>query len=307
MKTPVVFRNPTMQVACDNLTDRDFERVAEVVHAHCGINLHEGKRELVRARLAKLLRHAGAAGEGSANPSEYLDRVLQNPDSPAFIDFIDALSTNLTSFFREGEHFTFLADEFLPALFARKKSRGDVRLRGWCAASSTGEEPYSIAMTLRDAMERHPDGARLQPLLLATDICTRVLRVARAGLYDRRRADPVPQRLRDRYLQKAAAPAARRGFRASADDRLEPVPEIRQVVRFARLNLMEPWPFTGPLDFVFCRNVMIYFDKPTQQRLIGRLFDVLDSGGLLFTGHSESLTGISHGFRYVRPTIYAKP
>jgi chemotaxis protein methyltransferase CheR len=295
-----------MHVACDNLTDRDFERVADVVHAHCGINLHEGKRELVRARLAKLLRHAGGG-----SPSAYLDRVLENPDTPEFIDFIDALSTNLTSFFREGEHFTFLAENFLPALFAKKKARNDIRLRGWCAASSTGEEPYSIAMTVRDAMERHPDGARLQPLLLATDISTRVLRIARAGIYDRRRTDPVPQRLRDRYLQKVAAPGGQGGgrhaFRSAEDDRFEPTADIRATVRFARLNLMEAWPFSGPVDFIFCRNVMIYFDKPTQQRLIGRLYDVLDSGGLLFTGHSESLTGISHGFRYVRPTIYAKP
>ena len=279
----------------DILSDRDFARISAAVHKHCGINLHEGKRELVQARLTKLLRHCRFSSTG-----EFLDYVLEHQDGPDFVEFIDSLSTNLTSFFRESEHFDYLADQFLPKLLAKKRSAGQSHASArWSAASSTGEEPYSIAMTMLHAADTGAPatrGAGLDALLLATDISTRVLRIAREAVYDQQRTQPVPGHLRSRYLVKSRQ-------RAGA---LEPTAEVRAIVHFAHLNLMETWPFSGPLDFIFCRNVMIYFDKPTQQRLIDRFCDILDSGGLLFTGHSESLTGIAHQFRYVQPTIYQK-
>jgi chemotaxis protein methyltransferase CheR len=277
-------------LAPEILADSDFQRLAKAVHAYCGINLHEGKRELVQARLTKLLRN-----RPYASAREYLDHVLNIPEqSPEFVEFIDSLSTNLTSFFRESEHFDYLAGHFLPRLLERRKSDGSHRIRAWSAASSTGEEPYSIAMTIQHALDA--ETSAWDALVLATDISTRVLKIAREGVYDPKRTEPVPQHLASRYLAKARGPYP---F-------VQPIPKIRDMVRFAHLNLLEPWPFKGPLDFVFCRNVMIYFDKPTQQKLIDRFFDVIGPGGLLFTGHSESLTGIDHRFAYVHPTIYLK-
>ena len=277
-----------MLLSPELISPRNLKRISDAVYQHCGINLHDGKQELVQARLTKLLRHSQYD-----SLTDYLDRVLTNPDSDDFSDLIDSLSTNLTSFFRESDHFTYLGRTFLPALLARKRAANRATLRGWSAACSSGEEPYSIAMVVRDVVEAH--AGPMAPRILATDISHRILRSARAGVYDRQRANPVPPNFR-RFLTPGARP-----------NTVEPIAEIRQMVSFAHLNLMEPWPFSGPLDFIFCRNVMIYFDKPTQQRLIARFYDILDSGGVLFTGHSESLTGITHRFRYVQPTIYAKP
>ena len=277
-----------MLLSPEVLSARNLKRVADVVYAHCGINLHEGKHELVHARLTKMLRHSRFGSLG-----ELVDHVLANQESDDFAELIDALSTNLTSFFREADHFTYLARELLPDLLPRKRQRGESIIRGWSAACSSGEEPYTIAMVLGEVLEK--DGGGMLGRILATDISHRILHMAQAGVYDRRRADPVPPAYRH-FLMPSPQ-------RAHA---VEPVREIRDMVRFAHLNLIESWPFTGPLDFIFCRNVMIYFDKPTQQRLIERFFDILSPGGVLFTGHSESLTGIAHRFRYVLPTIYLK-
>ncbi|HUO07007.1 MAG TPA: protein-glutamate O-methyltransferase [Phycisphaerae bacterium] len=268
------------------VTARDFRRISEAMYAHCGINLHDGKEELVQARLAKLLRKSGE------KVSEYLDRVLENPGCAEFTELVDSLSTNLTSFFRESNHFTYLAGTFLPALFARKKARGEQTIRGWSAACSSGEEPYTLAMVTLEAMESA--GVTFDAKILATDISTKVLEIAKGGLYDRQRTHPVPPALKAKYLI------------SRKDKQSEVSPALRNVVRFGHMNLVKPWPFTGPLDFIFCRNVMIYFDKPTQQGLVNRFHEILAPGGMLFTGHSESLTGVSHPFRFIQPTIYEK-
>ena len=265
---------------------RDFRRVSEALYAHCGINLQDGKEELVQARLAKLLRRSGE------KVSEYLDRVLENPGSAEFTQLVDSLSTNLTSFFRESNHFTYLSGSLLPALFARKKARGEKTIRGWSAACSSGEEPYTLAMVTLEAMEA--EGAMFDAKILATDISTKVLEMAKAGVYDRQRTQPVPAALKAKYLI------------SRKDKQSEVSGALRNVVRFGHMNLVKPWPFTGPLDFIFCRNVMIYFDKPTQQALVNRFHEILAPGGMLFTGHSESLTGVAHPFRFIQPTIYEK-
>ena len=272
------------------ITDHDFQRLSTIVHEHCGINLHDGKLPLVQARLTKLLRTSRYA-----NASDYLDNALADPEGEAFANLVDTLSTNLTSFFREATHLTYLGDNFLPELIARKRRVSDRKIRGWIAACSSGEEPYSLAMVTLDTLEKL--GADFDARILATDISHRMLDAAQKGVYDRQRTVPVPPALRGKYLVSSAA---RHGA-------LEVSPALRQVVRFAHLNLMDPWPFSGPFDFIFCRNVMIYFDKPTQQRLINRFWQILASGGLLFTGHSESLTGITHQFRYIQATVYQKP
>ena len=269
----------------ETISERQFQFISDLVKDRCGINLHDGKKDLVQARLAKCIRQAG-----HEDAQAFLDHVKTDHSGEAVAGLIDAMSTNLTSFFRESQHFDYLRETFLPALIAKRKLTGQQRLRGWSAGCSTGEEPYSLAMTLIEAAGSDV----LDVKLLATDISRPVLETARQGVYDKARLDSVPVAFRTRYFE----PGGQGRFKAGQP--------LRDVVRFNHLNLMETWPFTGPFDFIFCRNVMIYFDKPTQQRLVSRFYDCLEPGGLLFTGHSESLTGVSHKFKYVLPTIYAK-
>lgn len=271
------------------LSDEDFSRISQMVYDHCGINLHDGKKELIRARLAKRLR----AGRFKTF-SDYMEHVQKDETGREFSDFIDTLSTNLTSFFREQQHFDYVQNTLLPRLIAKKQKEKNRRVRVWSAGCSSGEEPYSIAITLLDNLPPGPWDTRI----LATDISTRVLETAKAGLYDADRVAPVPPPQKTKYL----SPKTEKGRKV-----FEVCPAIREKITFRYLNLMEDWPIKGPLDFIFCRNVMIYFDKPTQAKLVGRFFNLLDSGGVLFTGHSESLTGIEHQFKYVQPTIYMKP
>ena len=272
-----------------SLTQDEFQRLSDAVYDHCGINLHQGKKELVDARFAKVLRASRFQSVG-----EYIDFVLEHRQGAEFYTLIDALCTNVTKFFREMKHFDYLGKVFLPALLDRKRNLHGTRIRGWSAACSSGEEAYSIAMTLLDAL---PERTHVNVKILATDISNNMLTKARLGVYERAQTATVPASLQSKYL------IARSRGREIV---YEPVDAVRDVVQFAYLNLMEPWPFNGPFDFIFCRNVMIYFDKPTQQRLVTRFYDLLDTGGTFFTGHSESLAGISHQFHYVQPTVYVK-
>ncbi|MBN1362381.1 MAG: protein-glutamate O-methyltransferase CheR [Sedimentisphaerales bacterium] len=271
------------------LGEEEFRRISDLVYEHCGINLHDGKKELVRARLAKRLR------EGRFETfSDYLWHVLDDPTGREFSILVDSLSTNLTKFSREDQHFDYLGRRLLPRLIAAKPSRGPCRIRGWSAGCSSGEEPYSIAITLLEAVQGK---GRWDVRLLATDVSTRVLERAQRGVYEKERIEPIPLPLRNKYLLRR---------HDGASDTYEVGPALRDLVIFRYLNLMKDWPIKGPLDFIFCRNVMIYFDKSTQGRLISRFYDLLGPGGVLFTGHSESLTGIEHKFQYVQPTIYTK-
>ncbi len=273
-----------------SLTDREFNRIRSMIYKHCGINLHEGKKELVRARLAKHLR----SGDFK-NFNDYLDHVFQDRTGKSFSLLVDSLSTNLTSFFRENPHFQFLENQFLPSLIKNKRNSGALKIRAWSAGCSSGEEPYSVAITLLEAV-RELGGWDVK--VLGTDISTKMVERARRGIYDEQRVAPVSKTLKQRYLipQKQGQ---KRQYQVGT--------ELRHTVLLNYLNLMEDWPIQTSLDLIFCRNVMIYFDKPTQERLVNRFYDLLDSGGVLFTGHSESLTGITHPFRYVQPTIYCKP
>lgn len=271
------------------LTDEEFEQISELVYDHCGINLHDGKKELVRSRLAKILRQ-----KRFSSYSEYMNYVTADTSGQAFSELIDLLSTNLTSFFRESIHFDYLEKTFLPELISQKQKKSELRLRAWSAGCSSGEEPYTIAITLLEALSER---SRWDVKLLATDISTRILQRAQQGIYERKRIEPVPPALKNKYLLMR---------NRNGQKEFEVTQPLRQIIVFKYLNLMKEWPFRGPMDFIFCRNVMIYFDKPTQQRLIDRFWQVLAPGGVLFTGHSESLTGIRHNFRYVQPTIYRK-
>lgn len=271
------------------LSEREFRKISDMVYNHCGINLHDGKKELVRARLAKRLR----SGNFSTFP-EYMKYVLEDKTGKEFSLLIDSISTNLTSFFREGQHFEFLKEKFLPQVLERKRKSRNFRVRAWSAGCSSGEEPYSIAITLLDSIAGQ---GRWDAKVLATDISTRMLETAKKGIYNIERIGPVSPLQRNKYL------IVRHQY---GEKVFEVGQSLRDTVIFKYLNLQKDWPIKGPLDFIFCRNVMIYFDKVTQQQLISRFWELLDSGGILFTGHSESLTGIEHRFSYIQPTIYMK-
>ena len=272
------------------LSDKEFREISKMVYDHCGINLHSGKKELVRARLSKLLRL-----NHMSTFKEYMEFVFADKSGDEFSHLIDSLSTNLTSFFRENQHFDHLTHNFLPPLLKRKQSQRNFKIRAWSSGCSSGEEPYSMAIMLLEAVKGL---GRWDIKILATDISTQMLERAQKGCYEKERVAPVPSLQKNLYLTQNIA----KGYTT-----FEVRQNLRNIILFKYLNLMSDWPIKGPLDFIFCRNVMIYFDKSTQERLVNRFWELLDSGGLLFTGHSESLTGIRHKFDYIQPTIYKKP
>lgn len=266
------------------LTTAQFQRIRDIVSPICGIELYPGKEELVRSRLTRRLRVLGLDTFDA-----YIAHIERDTSGREVAIMIDALTTNKTAFFREVPHFDFLRDHTLPALRARG---GAVRI--WSAGCSSGEEPYSIAML---ACEAYPEPARSGVRVLATDISRRMLDRARAAVYDAEAVRGVPGDLMARYVTMSGGAASRSYGVADA---------VRALVRIARLNLMDAWPMRGPFDVIFCRNVMIYFDRSTQQRLVQRFWSLLAPGGHLFVGHAESLTGLSHEFSYVRPAVYVK-
>jgi chemotaxis protein methyltransferase CheR len=222
--------------------------------------------------------------------SDYIEFVKENPEE--FTRMVDSLSTNFTTFFREPGHFEFLKQEILPRFKSERKSR----IRLWSAGCSSGEEPYSIAMLLRECI---PDLDIRDCKILATDISTRMLQIAARGEYSGERLAGVPAHVRARYFDKNEQRGKSASYRAGA--------ALRRTIAFRYLNLMEPWPIKRTFDVIFCRNVMIYFDRPTQQRLINRFYEALEPGGIFLIGHSESMVGISHNFQYVESATYRKP
>ncbi|WP_051327933.1 CheR family methyltransferase [Desulfatirhabdium butyrativorans] len=269
-------------IGSDELTEQQFRMVSEIVYRFCGIHLKEGKESLVRARLMKRLRALGISS---------FETYLQLIEGPSGQDelrqMIDVMTTNKTSFFRESAHFDFLVEHVLPDL--RKES-----LRFWSAACSTGEEPYTLAMIL---LEHLPGCSTKDVKILATDISRPVMAKAAAGRYGEKSVLDIPAS----YLQKYFS------VQQSSEGRVYQIkPVVRSLARFACLNLLEPWPMKGPFQVIFCRNVMIYFDRQTQERMVQRFYDLIEPGGYLFVGHSEGLSGVRHGFTYVRPAVYRK-
>jgi chemotaxis protein methyltransferase CheR len=270
------------------LSESLFRQFSELVYDHCGINLHDGKKALLQARLGKRLR---ATGIGSYDA--YFKYITHAGNEDEFVHFVDSISTNLTFFFREQQHFDYLEQVLLPQALANKKRERNNRLRIWSAACSTGEEPYSIAMSVSEHLE---DALKWDFKVLATDISTRVLEMASRGVYSQERIQKVPPAMRQQYLQK------RRGKDGTPEYAI--APSLKQMIVFRQLNLQDPFPFKGPFDCIFCRNVMIYFDKKTQESLVNKMAKYLAPGGCLFVGHSESLTGLNHPLNYVRPAVY---
>ncbi len=264
------------------LSEDQFKKISRLVYRLCGIYLKDGKQALVKARLMKRLRVLHLSSF-----EDYLSYIESGKGVQELGFLIDVITTNKTNFFREPEHFNFLRDSVLPELTDRK-------LRFWTAACSSGEEPFSLAILLR---EKLPDLDFKDVKILGTDISARMLEKARRAVYGEDELRMIPPMLVQKYFVKVND-GPPRSYQVT--DR------VSRMVRLARLNLMDSWPMKGLFHVIFCRNVMIYFDKPTQQRLINRLWDFLEPGGWLFVGHSEGLSAISHNFRYVRPAIYRK-
>lgn len=279
-----------MSIGQGSMTEQEFRRFSDLIYQIAGINLHEGKKELLQARVGKIIRLRRISSF-----AEYFEIVRNDSTGNELVALLDAVSTNLTFFFREEKHFEFLAERWLPAYLARKGAPPR-RIRGWSAGCSTGEEPYTILISL---LERLGTDASIDLKLMATDLSTRVLEIAQRGVYTEERVRNVPANMRPKYFTK------RKDARGETYYQVAEI--LSERVLFRRLNLMEPLPFRNPLNFIFCRNVMIYFDRETQQNLVARYFEVLEPEGFLFIGHSESLNGIKHPFRYVAPSIYQKP
>lgn len=268
--------------------DQDFQRIRRIINDIAGISLADGKRELVYSRLSRRLRHLGLR-----RFDDYCQLLETGGDHNAELgEFVNALTTNLTSFFREPHHFEFLGAELLPALI-RERNFGNRRIRIWSAGCSTGEEPYSIAMVLRETLPAVGWDAKI----LATDLDSNVLATAERGVYESSRVKDLSEARLRRWFQKGRD--AQAGLVRAA-------PELRELITFRRLNLMEDWPMRGPFDIVFCRNVVIYFDKPTQRVLFERFADLLVDRGHLFVGHSESLFKVTERFTPLGKTIYQR-
>ena len=266
-------------VMTPRLSDTELRAIAKLVYEKSGIVLHDGKRELITSRLQKRLRHLGIA-----TYAEYLK--LADRDPAELVTLLDSIATNHTHFFREAKHFELLTSRVLQTAGARRGGE----LRGWCAACSTGEEPYTILMSL---LEAGCGGARL----LASDMSTKALATAKNGVYRLDKMTDVPKALLPKYFEK--------GLGAQAGlARVQP--SLRRLVEFRALNLLEVTSLGQQFDFIFCRNVMIYFDKAVQQRVVSMLERHLAPGGYLFIAHSESLNGITHDLATIAPAAFQR-
>ncbi len=271
-----------MSLITAELNHQQFDAISRLIYSKCGISLKKGKEALVRARLMKRLRALKLK-----TIDDYMVYLDSDQGDGEIGTLIDVMTTNKTSFFREAAHFDFLVESVIPNIPSR-------RMRFWSAACSSGEEPYTLAMVLRETI---PQIDRADVLILATDISNEMLTIAREGIYPQARTADIPRPLLQKYFGRETR-AGQNACQASDD--------LKKMIRFGTLNLMHRWPMKGPFNAIFCRNVMIYFDRPTQQTLVNRFWDLLAPGGYLFVGHSEGLSGIKHRFKYTKPAVYKK-
>lgn len=260
-------------------TQADFERVRQLIHTHAGISLSAAKQDMVYSRLARRLRETHLKTFG-----EYL-ALLERGDKGEWEKFVNSLTTNLTSFFREPHHFPILSEHL-------KKLQGRPSIKIWCCASSTGEEPYSLAMTVVETF----NSFNVPVSIVASDLDTNVLATAAKGVYARDRLDKLSHERLNRFFFRTPG---------STDGSMTVKPELQRLISFRKLNLLEPnWWVRGPLDALFCRNVMIYFDKTTQHAILKRFAPLMAADGLLFAGHSESFLHAADLFHSQGKTVY---
>jgi len=262
-----------------HFTSRDFDRVRKLIYAHAGISLSDSKQELVYSRLSRRLRATGIR-----TFAEYL-ALLESNNAAEWEAFTNSLTTNLTSFFREPHHFPLLAEHL-------RSIQGKHPINLWCSAASTGEEPYTMAMTVLDTLGR--DAAKVS--ILATDLDTKVLETAKEGVYPEERVSKLdPELVKRFFLRGTGAQAGHVRVR----------PELREMITFRQINLLSnDWQIRPPVDVIFCRNVMIYFDKQTQLDILKKFVPLLRSNGLLFAGHSESFHQADEYFKLRGKTVY---
>jgi chemotaxis protein methyltransferase CheR len=278
--------------APNHLGQRDFQRLATFIEGYSGIKMPPTKLTMVEGRLRKRVR-----ATGMATLKQYCDYLFTQGGLEAeSVHLIDAVTTNKTEFFREPDHFRFLAERVVPRLISGPGG-GQVRseLKLWSAACSTGAEPYSLAMVLGDLA---PQMAGLRYRITATDICTEVIETGVAGIYPAAMIEPVPADLRRRYVAYS---------KDRSRQQVRIVPELRTMVQWGRVNLIDvPYPVDRDMHIIFCRNILIYFDKPTQEMVLQRLCEHLRRGGYLFLGHSETLTGFQLPLEPVGSTVFRR-
>lgn len=283
--------NKREQATC--LSDKDFKFICQYVYESTGIVLNEGKREMVYRRIARIVRERNLDSF-----TAYCQILRESPEAEKNY-FVNAITTNLTSFFRENHHFDYLLKNELPELLKQypglNRRKGDKRLRIWSSAASTGEEPYSIAITVAEGMKAVLKQWDIK--ILATDIDSNVLATAKKGVYDNKRIEDISADYKQKYFHKGMAGNA---------SKVRVDKSLQNLITFKQLNLLHEWPMKGPFDVIFCRNVIIYFDKPTQQDLFARYYEMLTPGGLLILGHSENLGAYQKHFENVGRTIFRK-
>lgn len=268
------------------LTDSEFQKIREYIKNNFGINLSNEKKSLVYTRLRSVL-----IAKGLDNFSDYYDFLVNDKSGDAVVEFINKVTTNHTYFMRETDHFDFLKNNVLPEIYEKFGSHHDLRL--WCAASSSGEEPYTLQMIIEDFFKDKIPKWNTQSL--ATDISASVLNKAVNGIYPTKSIDALPPAWQKEYFKKHDA------------ENSIVVNDLKSQIVFRKLNLMdEKFPFKNKFHIIFCRNVMIYFDEPTRNQLIKKLYGVLEQGGYLFMGHSETIGRADCGFKYVMPAVYKK-
>lgn len=283
LNTPLPFANKEQGL---EFTDNDFDTIRQLVSKHTGISLSEHKRDLVYGRFSKRL-HA----HGFTRFSEYCNLIKNNPGNE-LEHFTNAVTTNLTAFFREKHHFEYLAKESVPLLLERYRSTK--RLRIWSAGCSTGEEAYSIAITLREAI---PNIDNQDIRILATDLDSKVVKTAAEGVYADARIEGLTEARKQRWFKAG---------KGKNEGKVRVSPDLQKIISFKQLNLMDEWPMTGTFDAIFCRNVVIYFDIPTQQKLFKRFAKAMPAESNLFIGHSETLHEINNEFQLINKTVYRK-
>lgn len=268
------------------ISSKEFEYLRELIYREAGINLTDAKKCLVQTRIGKLMRRQGINGY------EELFRLLENDKSGDYlVEVLDSISTNHTFFFREDSHFRFLTDEIVPQLVPKDRP---FQLRIWSAGCSSGEEPYSLAITLAEAFKAYPNA---DFRILATDLSTKVLNEAQKGVYPAETAESIPAPIKKKYFMRG---------KNSNSHLIRVKEEVRSKVRFMRHNLLYVLEVPDVYDIVFCRNVMIYFDYETKTKVVENIYKKIRSGGFFVTGHSESLSVIKHPFSSIKPTIYRK-
>jgi len=264
------------------LSERQYTELSKMVYDFGGINLGDNKKELVHARLSKMLRKRKIASFDA-----YVELLSNDKSGDEVVLLLDAISTNVTHFFRENQHF-----EYLAAHTAEFNTTEGLKI--WSAGCSSGEEPYTLAITL---LEHFPTPTRGRHEILATDISTKILERAVSGVYPEKSISSIDKSLVKKYFMKG---------KKKYEGMVRVKKEVSELVTFKRLNLIEPFQLNTQFDIVFCRNVMIYFDTETRQSITDKYFDVIKPGGFLIIGHSESMNSFRHNFKYVQPTIYRK-